>query len=98
MSVASRVPVEILEKIFDHLDGKSFLRAKQVCKQWKLVCEYMALRFSSEKWHQICLETIPSNCLIEYLQCPHPPTTQMVLPAFVQAPDLQWVDWKAVFK
>lgn len=62
MSV-QQVPAEILEIIFENLDGTSFFRAKQVCKSWWAIVH--KLRNNKKMWKKFCIQDIPDGVIEE---------------------------------
>ena len=98
--MAADFPNEILEKILHYLDGKSLLHVRKVCKRWKILVDHMLQRFNPEQWHWLCLDTIPTNFLIEYLASGHCPRMGMEAEQQDQQLkiDTSWVPWKTVFK
>ena len=49
------------------------MRVRNVCKRWKKIIDAMLGRYGNNQWHWLCLETIPTNFLIDYLQSGHSP-------------------------
>ena len=70
MSIGFRgiFPLEILEKIFFYLDGKSLLKYRSVSSVWRKTIDDFMRRFDSEKWKWLFFETISRNILVEYLE------------------------------
>jgi hypothetical protein len=94
------LPIEILERIFNFMNGKVLLNSRKVSKFWKNIIDAILLRYTSEQWHWLCLETIPPNSMIEYLNVGHPPIIGLTIPDHETGnqPDLSWVNWKTIFK
>ena len=66
MAETVQFPSEIIEKILKYLDGKSLLKARSVCKQWKDIVDAIMSRYSNKDWHRLCMESIPYNTILEY--------------------------------
>lgn len=64
MAVAT-FPSEVLENIFQFLDGRSFCIAREVCKAWNEVIKSMHVK--EIFWKNICIKEIPANILREIL-------------------------------
>lgn len=58
-------PSEVLENIFQFLDGRTFCVARQVCKAWNEILKNMHMK--EIFWKQICIKEIPRNVLEEML-------------------------------
>jgi len=70
MATAARgmFPIEILENIISHLDGKTLLGLRSVSSVWKQMIDDFMTRFDNKRWQRHCFETIPTNTLIDYLE------------------------------
>jgi len=62
------LPIEILEKIVSHLDGKTLLGMRRLSSVWKQMIDEFMRRFDNKRWQRHCFETIPTNNLIDYLE------------------------------
>ena len=78
MAETIQFPSEIIEKILKYLDGKSLLKARSTCKQWKDIVDAIMSRYSNKDWHRLCMESIPYNTILEYVRGGHPSNIQMV--------------------
>ena len=93
------IPDEILEDIFRQLDGKTFLNLRQLCRRTKNLVEYILKRYTQENWQKLCLETIPTNYLIDYINTGHSPKIDKRILQYCENDiDLSWVDWKEIFQ
>ncbi|XP_044254993.1 uncharacterized protein LOC123005354 [Tribolium madens] len=59
------LPPEILEKILINCDGKTLLTARNVCKQWGDLVDYLSKK--TPLWRWCCHEEIPKKELTQYL-------------------------------
>jgi len=74
MATAARglFPIEILENMLSHLDGKTLLGMRSVSSVWKQIIDDFMRRFDNKRWQRHCFETIPTNTLIDYLEAEVP--------------------------
>ena len=67
------IPDEILEDIFNQLDGKTFLNLRRINRRIRNLIDYILQRYDAKQWQKLCLETIPANFLIDYINTGHSP-------------------------
>lgn len=99
-------PVEVLERIFDRLDGTTFLTCRIVNRQWKLVIDAMFDRDGQNKYRKACLDSIPRNSLVQLVGQGHglenqtPPHNKGSSSSSecYKLDNLTWVKWKDMFK
>ena len=70
------LPVEILQKIFHFLDGKTLLLLRSISSVWKDAIDEYLQKFSMKQWQWMCMETIPINSLIQFLKSELPLSSQ----------------------
>lgn len=57
------LPSEVLENIFNFLDGRSFCNAREVCKTWNEIIK--GLQVKKNLWRQFCVKEISKSILEE---------------------------------
>ena len=67
------IPDEILEIIFNQLDGKTFFHLRRLNRRIKNLVDYMIGHYDGQKWQKLCLDTIPANFIIDYINSGHSP-------------------------
>ncbi len=53
---------------------------------------------TNSQLQNVCIEAIPPNCLVDFLNRGVAPVRDLTLPANVESEDLSWVDWRAVLR
>lgn len=78
------LPAELLEAVFQKLDGASFCVSQAVCKSWHQILTRMQ---NSEKlWLNFCLKEIPKDVMEELLSNKDIPYQNRI------------IDWKSFYK
>ncbi|XP_055930404.1 uncharacterized protein LOC129960785 isoform X1 [Argiope bruennichi] len=79
-----RLPAEVLEVIFQNLDGWSFSRAKEVCKCW---CDVIKTMQKNQRlWQKFCVLEIPEGVIEDVLSFKSIPFGNLIM------------DWSALYK
>ena len=96
MATAARgiFPIEILENIFSHLDGKSLIRMRTVSSVWKETVDDLMRRYEGNDWRLLCFQSIPTNSLMDYLEMQVPGAMQQT----VGNNDFDKVNWEKIFQ
>ena len=93
------IPDEILEDIFNQLDGKTFFNLRRINRRIKNLIDYILQRYDAKQWQKLCLETIPANFLIDYINTGHSPKLDTRIFQYCENDiDLSWVKWKQIFQ